>query len=99
MEQKNANELSIREMIHIFENSRLTSEHFETSGLCAAYVGALEALHRVMPKKPPKSDSGNFNICPNCNRFVERFEPAHGLNEILCCKWCGQALDWRTDER
>lgn len=48
--------------------------------------------------KPKKSDSGEFYICPNCNKFVQRFEQAHGNNEIPYCKWCGQKWDWSEDK-
>lgn len=36
-----------------------------------------------------KAATPNLYICPECNRFVERFERPHGNNEIRHCKWCG----------
>lgn len=47
-----------------------------------------------VPRKPEKSDSGMFYICPNCNVFIEKNERAHGNIDIPFCKWCGQKLDW-----
>lgn len=52
------------EIIHIFENSRLVSDHFTPEAVTAAYVAALAALHTEADrlrardaKKPPFSAS------------------------------------------
>ena len=52
------------EIIHIFENSRLVSDHFTPEAVTAAYVAALAALHAEADrlqardaKKPPFSAS------------------------------------------
>lgn len=52
------------EIIHIFENSRLVSDHFTPETVTAAYVAALAALHTEADrpqardaKKPPFSAS------------------------------------------
>lgn len=37
--------LSLKELIHIYENSRLVSEHFTEEGVTAAYVEGLAALY------------------------------------------------------
>ncbi len=52
------------------------------------------ALDKQNSKKPHKSESGMFYICPCCDRFIDRNEQAHGNIDIPYCKWCGQKLDW-----
>ena len=44
--------------------------------------------------KPKKSDSGEYHICPNCERLISEREPSHGKIQIPYCKWCGQRIDW-----
>lgn len=41
-----------------------------------------------------KSESGMYYICPDCNRFIERFEHTHGNTEIRYCKWCGCKMNY-----
>lgn len=41
-----------------------------------------------------KAVTHNLYICPDCNHFVERFEYAHGNNEIKYCKWCGCKMNY-----
>ena len=60
----------------------------------AAFETAVEALEKQIEKKPNKSDSGFFYLCPNCERFVHRHENSHGNIDIPYCKMCGQALNW-----
>jgi len=46
--------------------------------------------------RPLKSEGGS-DVCPNCNKFVQRYEQFHGKVEIPYCKWCGQRLDWTRE--
>lgn len=55
---------------------------------------AMTALDKQIPKKPQKSESGMFYICPTCSKFINRREKSHGNIDIPHCKWCGQALEW-----
>ena len=55
---------------------------------------AIDALEKQIPEKPQKSESGMFDICPTCGRFINRREKPHGNIDIPRCKWCGQKLDW-----
>ena len=48
------------------------------------------------PTNPGRTRS-DATLCPNCNRFLDRHEQRHGNIDIPYCKWCGQAIDWRTD--
>ena len=59
---------------------------------------AQKALEKQIPKKPQKSESGTFNICPTCGKFINRREKSHGNIDIPCCKWCGKSLDWGDKE-
>lgn len=52
-----------------------------------------EALKKQTPRKPNLSGNHSY-LCPNCNRFLDRHEQAHGNIDIPYCKWCGQKLDW-----
>lgn len=57
---------------------------------------AVKALKRqtAVPVDEPASGARDWKICPNCERFISRYERSHGNVEIPCCKWCGQKLDW-----
>ena len=55
---------------------------------------AMAALEKQIPKKPQKSESRMFDICPTCDKFINRREKSHGNIDIPYCEWCGQALDW-----
>lgn len=57
-------------------------------------LNTVEALEKQIPEKPQKSESGMFDICPTCGRFINRREKPHGNIDIPRCKWCGQKLDW-----
>ena len=59
---------------------------------------AVEAIEKQISEKPQKSESGTFNICPTCGRFINRREKSHGNIDIPRCKWCGQALEWSDSE-
>lgn len=59
---------------------------------------AIEALEKQIPKKPQKSESGMFDICPTCGKFINRREKSHGNIDIPRCKWCGQKLAWSDTE-
>lgn len=59
----------------------------------ALWDGA-QALEKQIPKKPQKSESRTFDICPTCGKFIYRREKSHGNIDIPRCKWCGQKLDW-----
>ncbi len=56
-----------------------------------------KAVEKQIPKKPEKSDSRMFYICPCCRRFVQKNEQSHGNIDIKFCKWCGQAFDWEAE--
>lgn len=59
---------------------------------------AMTALEKQIPKKPQKSESRTFDICPTCGKFINRREKSHGNIDIPRCKWCGQKLDWSDSE-
>ena len=42
------------EIIHIFENSRLVSEHFDSEAVTAAYIEGLAALREQEERENPK---------------------------------------------
>ena len=54
---------------------------------------ACKALEKQIPKRAKKSESGMFNICPTCSKFINRREKSHGNIDIPRCKWCGQKVD------
>lgn len=58
---------------------------------------AQAALQKLIPRKPAETKSRTLQLCPNCNRFVDKNEQRHGNINIPKCKWCGQALDWSDD--
>lgn len=62
----------------------------ETTG-----VDINEAIEKQIPKTPGTTKT-MARTCPNCYRFIDRHEEMHGNIDIPCCKWCGQALDWRN---
>lgn len=62
-----------------------------------AYAMAISALEKQIPKKPNKINT-KANVCPCCNRFIDRHEQKHGNLNIPYCKWCGQAIDWSDTE-
>lgn len=69
-------------------------EHYESiEPVNEACRMGLEALKKQMPTRPKKSGTG-ADLCPRCDRFVERREKKHGNLDIPYCKWCGQAIDW-----
>ena len=58
---------------------------------------AVQALKKqiAVPVDEPESATIDWKICPNCERFISRYECSHGNVEIPCCKWCGQKLEWK----
>lgn len=88
--------MNVQEALEIITNA------IQSDNMTAEQDNALavvqKALERQMPKKPPKSESGTFNICPTCGKFINRREKSHGNIDIPRCKWCGQKLDWSDTE-
>ena len=84
--------MNAQEALEIITNA------IQTDGMNAEQDEALaivqKALEKQIPRKPPKSESGTFNICPTCGKFINRREKSHGNIDIPRCKWCGQKLDW-----
>ena len=71
-------------------------EHYESlEPVNEACRMGMEALKRLTPTKPNKSET-MADLCPCCNRFIDRHEHSHGNIDIPHCKWCGQAIDWRN---
>lgn len=69
-------------------------EHYESiEPVNEACRMGMEALKKQMPTRPKKSSTG-ADLCPCCDRFLERREKKHGNLDIPYCKWCGQAIDW-----
>lgn len=70
------------------------------AGVASVFVlnkaAIIDALEKQIPTKPRKSGAG-ADLCPHCNRFIDRHEGRHGNIDIPHCKWCGQAIDWRPD--
>ncbi len=58
---------------------------------------AVQALKKqiAVPVDEPESVTIDWKICPDCERFISRYEQSHGRIEIRHCKWCGQKLDWK----
>lgn len=58
---------------------------------------AVRALKKqiAVPVDEPESRTIDWKICPNCKRFISRYEQSHGRIEIPYCKWCGQKLQWK----
>ncbi len=61
-----------------------------------AIILAMQALTYRNKMKATRSDSGMFYICPNCNKFIDKYEHSYGKIPIPHCKWCGQAFDWEV---
>ncbi len=61
-----------------------------------AVAEGMQALLILTPKAPKRSDSGALWTCPNCMKFVDKYERSHGKLPIPHCKWCGQAFDWEV---
>ncbi|MGN0998667.1 MAG: DUF551 domain-containing protein [Faecousia sp.] len=60
--------MTTEEIIHIFENSRLVSEHFDSEAVTAAYVGGLAALReqeerRWIPVTERMPEKGGTYLC------------------------------------
>ena len=87
--------MSPQEVIEIIKNK------IQSDGICVtehedeALAFAQRAMEKEIEKKPKNPTGLNqIGACPNCKRFVSRFEQSHGKITIPRCKWCGQALDW-----
>ncbi len=57
----------------------------------------LKALRKQEPTPVGKCETRDMGVCPNCNKFIRKYEQAHGNNVIPCCKWCGQRLKWEDE--
>jgi hypothetical protein len=57
---------------------------------------AISALEKQIPKKP--IESVFYYVCVTCERLIEKREQSHGKIFIRNCKWCGQKLDWGSEE-
>lgn len=69
-------------------------EHYESiEPVNEACRMGMEAIKKQIPTSPKKSNAG-ADLCPCCDRFLERREQKHGNLDIPYCKWCGQAIDW-----
>lgn len=80
--------MNVQEALEIITNA------IQTGSITAELAIAQKALEKQLPKKPQKSESGTFNICPTCGKFINRREKSHGNIDIPHCKWCGESLDW-----
>ncbi len=84
--------MNVQEALEIITNA------IQSDGMTAEQDKALaiaqKALEKQIPKKPQKSESRTFDICPTCGKFINRREKSHGNIDIPRCKWCGQKLDW-----
>lgn len=60
--------MDIKEIIHIFENSRLVSEDFTSEGVTVAYVEALSALQKQLPISREIKEGKYF--CPICHNLM-----------------------------
>lgn len=45
-----------------------------------------------IPTRPLAVIKNRSGVCPCCGNLVERF------NSKFTCRWCGQALEWNTEE-
>jgi len=62
-----------------------------------------ELVERATPKKPYKIfREDDLHSCPNrsCEGNVQQtvYDYIYGEINILCCPYCGQALDWNEEE-
>ena len=53
-----SNEITLAEAIHIYENSRLQSEHFTAEGLAAAYALGLSGLYALQAMGELRRENG-----------------------------------------
>ena len=57
-----------------------------------------EAVEKCTPRRPIAL-TGQSGACPCCGSLVHQFEKEYGKREIKACKWCGQAFDWKKEEK
>ena len=95
---------ALREILHrVYRNT----DDFEIRISKDCYKLIIEALDKQIPKKPRYvdtrfrhhgrkiSDGSSLDKCykcPNCNSHI-----FHIFDSEKCCKYCGQALDWREN--
>lgn len=92
------------EIIHIFENSRLVSEHFDSEAVTAAYIEGLAALREQEERERGceycNEDSegyrkmiGAFSITNPFHGNVWNIETCHCKpRQIYFCPMCGRRL-------
>lgn len=91
--------IDIKLLTSILEDFRLNDAQSEElqKVIYAISDGRLVAVPENKSEKAKKSESGNYYICPQCRRFVEKYEQSHGRIAIKHCKWCGYKLDFEED--
>lgn len=91
--------IDIKLLTSILEDFRLNDAQSEElqKVIYAIEDGRLVKASDIMPQKAKKSESGHYYICPQCQRFVEKYEQPHGRIEIKHCMWCGYKLDFEED--
>lgn len=87
-----------QEAIEIIKIAKAEVEWEHPIDYAAAFDMAIEALERQKPKKIAEFHSGNYCICPNCQRLILRHRETHGNINISFCEWCGQALEWNKED-
>lgn len=74
-----------------------TRERSDYNNYVDAFLVAIEALEKQLPKKPDIMDHilGDINFkCPTCkSEYICEKE-----NEPLYCQNCGQRIDWSEEE-
>lgn len=91
--------IDIKLLTSILEDFRLNDAQSEElqKVIYAIEDGRLARASETAFQKAKKSDSGAYYVCPQCERFVEKYERAYGQIAIKHCKWCGYKLDFEDD--
>lgn len=92
--------MTILEKLHVLRNSRLIAENFTEEAVTAAYVEAVVAMEKQIPKKI----DFEINLGDRTSRFIcgcgKRIVVDHDRgvmdnnNAPDYCPNCGQRLDW-----
>lgn len=86
--------MTIKEVIHIFNNSRLLAENFTSEALTKVYVDALAALNKQNAEKP--TINGDSYKCPSCGYMELCIVSDLGavIENFNYCPNCGQRIQW-----
>lgn len=69
-----------------------TRERSDYNNYVDAFLVAIEALEKQLPKKPEEVVGAIYGISYECKNCGSEIEPLDIYEDY--CKWCGQRLDW-----